>query len=267
MKLFLDSGRENPKNPKIMKKFALLTLSLFALQTSAALAWVGGPWSNNGFSPGAETGTYQAMATMNNGTGLMRFQVTNQASFTTLDTDTSVWWYRGATYIGNTTAIVDLTSRIVAGTNTATSEDTNAINDSGTTVERLTASWKAKIRTVAPQIRFDGKGTARVFGDLDDVDIDTSESQDIEYIVEDILITGPEGDLIVTIDVDNYQQTYSKTVDSTGGQDNSFPDLGKKFNIRVFGSRTSWVAPGNLNGTNPTQRTNGRIEVPGEEGS
>ncbi|MEM7146478.1 MAG: hypothetical protein AAF591_15185 [Verrucomicrobiota bacterium] len=241
-----------------MKKIALFSLLVFGFSLPSAMAWVGGPWSNNGFSPGAETGTYQAVATYSNGNGIMRFQVTNQASLS-IANNTSMWWYRGATYVGNTSAVVDLTTRVVTGINSATTVDAQAlglIGSSGKNVERLTANWRAKITTVAPQIRFDGKGTLQLFGDLDT----GTNTQVFNVTYEQGPVTDPEGNVLYTINVN----TNNSTMNSSFGQDSDFPQLGSSVRIKVWGSRTSWLAPGNLQAGGQFIRTNGLLTIPGE---
>ncbi|MEM8954783.1 MAG: hypothetical protein AAGD22_11580 [Verrucomicrobiota bacterium] len=261
LKLFLASGPQRSNNRGDMKKIALFALLVFGFSLPSAMAWVGGPWSNNGFSPGAETGTYQAVATMSNGSGIMRFEVTNQPSLS-INENTSLWWYRGATYVGNTSAVVDLTSRIVTGINTASTLDQGVIEDqaavidtAGKNVEHLTANWHAKIRTVAPQIRFDGQGTVQLFGDVDTGT--RTRIFNVQYFQGEVLDNGNFlYDIIINTD--------NSTMVSSFGQDPDFPQLGSSVKMKVWGSRTSWVAAGNILSGGQFVRTNGLLTIPGE---
>ncbi len=236
-----------------MKKILSIASALLLIQVSTASAIVGGPWDNDNYAEGREAGIYQAVATMRNGMGIMRFgnnpntvnlNIQNDDGTTELNAaNQSVWWYQGVTYAGDTWAIVDMRAKSVVGINTADSRDPTALNapintpaGQATPTNRgnrrfLTANWHATIRTQTPQVRFDGSGTVAVFGELENVS---------STLIQNITtpdVTGPGGTIIVTA-------TNTRTVNGFGGESDEFPQVGKQLKIRVFGSRTSLIPPG-----------------------
>jgi hypothetical protein len=209
-----------------MKKLFALSLGLLLIQVISASAWIGGPWSRNSYSYNQENGVYQATATYRNGQGIMKFAVNNAS--TAFDTGTSIWWFRGVTYVGNALALVDNVSDVVAGTNTASTLDFRAIGDAGLNRRTLTASWSAKIETQHPVLQFSGTGRMAAFGDLD-----TGQTQTVFNFNTPIIVTGPDGDELVEI------TTQTRSESGTGGEDEDYRAPGLQQKLRIYGNQTS----------------------------
>jgi hypothetical protein len=185
-----------------MRKIVTVVLTIFALQTNALYAWVGGPWSNNS-SSGDVSGTYQGIIMMNNGSGMFRFAEGPEAQLSVFNV--SSIFYKGIVYFGTCFAIVDTIARQVTGQTVGSSRGlTGASNNAdpaatggniiigpvdpgdpatepaanasssagiagvfGGVVGNCTTSWHGKITQTAPVIEFRADGQMFLYGDLD----------------------------------------------------------------------------------------------------
>jgi len=99
------------QNQSRMKKLIAI-LTLVAMQTTPALAWVGGPWSGNTHD-NRVTGTFGGTITMKNGSGIFRFSATESAQMGAFNS--SMIYYKGVTFFGSCQATIDFESKTVAG--------------------------------------------------------------------------------------------------------------------------------------------------------
>ena len=111
-KFFLPEGGTISIIRTAMKQITAL-LTIFAMFTSHASAWVGGPYSNNTFD-GFDGGIFQYTFRGNNVTGLARFTQNTSSSYNSEFGD-SVTYYNGVAYYGESYGFVDFSSGVVDG--------------------------------------------------------------------------------------------------------------------------------------------------------
>lgn len=175
-------------------KNRLLSLSILAaslLVSSKASAFVGGPFDNGDYSVLLERGgVYQATFSFSNGSGMAMFNENNSFEVATGTTVTgmfsinnrSVFYYKGVTYFGTATGIVDVDARRVTGftngsSDYATTTAVNAVPQAGSAAARpqhigyngnvgfvANSTFTAKITSTQPILRFRGNGTVSFMG-------------------------------------------------------------------------------------------------------
>lgn len=175
-----------------MKRISLLLAALtFGLGTHAQ-AWTGGPFDNGDYSILIERGgVYQCTFSFSNGSGMAMFNENNSfepASATTVTgmfsiNNRSVFYYKGVTYYGTATGIVDVDARRVTGFTNGSSDysaGTSAVSanpQAGTASSRINnisyngnlgyvanSTFTAKINATRPALRFRGSGTVTFMG-------------------------------------------------------------------------------------------------------
>lgn len=174
-----------------MKK-AFLSLSAFVFALVAApqaQAWVGGPFDSGDYNILHEReGVYQATMTYKNGSGFCQFAQDNSlvnqdatsGSLTVFSLENrSLLYYKGITFAGTCTGVVDMEARRVFATTNGT---TNLNTSTGTTSNDpvvingstgypgygySNSNFTAKITKTAPLLRFSGKGEASFVMDQD----------------------------------------------------------------------------------------------------
>lgn len=170
------------------KKLFSVLAGLALLSGSQAFAWVGGPFDGGNHSATLDNeGIYQATFRMKNGTGFAQFG-TNVDLFANTDSSAgtttsqltlgsylnrSLIYYKGITYFGSASGIVDHHSRRVDGiTNgyTEAASESTSDSSSGTVTASQTiiynggrnlsanSTWTAKIYQTYPELRFHGTG-------------------------------------------------------------------------------------------------------------
>lgn len=175
-------------------KNRILSLSILAVSLlvgTKASAFVGGPFDNGDYSILLERGgVYQATFSFSNGSGMALFNENNSFEVATGTTVTgmfsinnrSVFYYKGVTYFGTATGIVDVDARRVTGFTNGSSDYTtttpvNAVPQAGTASARpvnigyngnvgfvANSTFTAKITSTAPILRFRGNGTVSFMG-------------------------------------------------------------------------------------------------------
>jgi hypothetical protein len=179
-----------------MKKgFLSFTAFLFTLAAvPQAQAWVGGPFDSGDYNILHEReGVYQATMTYKNGSGFCQFAQDNALGAQTTGTGTSLsvfslenrslLYYKGLTFAGIATGVVDFEARKVHGfTNGSTTVQTNATSGGGSSSDFVivnggfvgdpgfgysNSTFTAKISSTAPLLRFSGKGEASFVMDQD----------------------------------------------------------------------------------------------------
>ena len=104
-----------------MKQLFGVFAAVVLMPSFTAQAWVGGPFSNNNYSPTGDDGVYEAIATMSNGVGMFRWAVNNNLAAPTVQiggpggaghsanvqfgglvgaANPNIWYYQGVTYYG-----------------------------------------------------------------------------------------------------------------------------------------------------------------------
>lgn len=191
-----------------MKKAFGVFVAVVLMPLAPANAWVGGPFSKNQFSASGDDGVYEAIATIRNGIGMYRFGVRNETAPVSLaaaaggsaatnnqtttnmefnaglsgGTSTSIWFYRGISYIGSCAGMVNSSLNVVAVVGNAQSDGAlNTIplqvitisgdgvvilggpsrftNPTGDAISYANSSFKAKIVSKGPAMLFKGTGT------------------------------------------------------------------------------------------------------------
>ena len=183
-------------------KNRILSLSILAaslLVSSKASAFVGGPFDNGDYSILLERGgVYQATFSFSNGAGMAMFSQDNSFEVAAGTAVTgmfalhnrSVFYYKGITYAGTATGIVDVDARRITGFTNGSSDfaasgsgapgvqpqDGNGaardadIVQNGDVGATANSQFTAKITSTAPILRFRGKGTVSFMGYPDLVD-------------------------------------------------------------------------------------------------
>lgn len=169
--------------------FSIATLLVAFVATPKAQADVGGPFDNGDFSVLLERdGVYQATFSFSNGSGMAMFAQDNSFEAATATTvagqfalhNRSVFYYKGVTYYGTCTGIIDASAKRVTGfTNgnsdygaTSVSVDPQAgtsgsraqISSNGQAGFIANSQFAAKITSTAPILRFKGKGEVTFMG-------------------------------------------------------------------------------------------------------
>jgi hypothetical protein len=107
-----------------MKRISFLLAALTLGLSTHASAWTGGPFDNGDYSILLERGgVYQCTFSFRNGSGMALFNENNSFETATGTTVTgmfsinnrSVFYYKGVTYFGTATGIVDVDARRVTG--------------------------------------------------------------------------------------------------------------------------------------------------------
>lgn len=170
-----------------MRKALTLFAAVLALPVQSSFALVGGPWDFNDHQ-GNSTGTYQAIITMKNGSGICRFTEGPEAQISVFNV--SSIFYKGVIYWGSCFAVVDKINKKVTGmTNGSADQFQNTVstevsttgqgaaaqgtiqNQSGSgaagVIGTCNTSWSGKVTSTAPIIEFKADGIAYFFGDLD----------------------------------------------------------------------------------------------------
>ena len=174
------------------KILILAVLSSFFLMNQQAHAMVGGPFDNGDYSILLEEGgTYQATFTFRNGSGMAlftednSFEVGNNTNVTGMFAlhNRSIFYYKGLTYAGTATGVVDFGAKLITGFTNGNSEFATttgvAVNPQGTVFGSARPSeivhnantgfvanstFTAKITCTEPTLRFSGKGEVTFMG-------------------------------------------------------------------------------------------------------
>lgn len=228
-----------------MKKFiASITALSFFLQAVPAMAWVGGPYSNN-TTDGKSGGVFQGMITMKNGSGMFRFS-SGAEPFVSPNAN-SVMFHKGLVFYGDCFGMADFNSKRIAGitnglttinlqgTAGTTPVGTPSIDfDNGSQNYICNTEWSGKFVCTAPNPIFKAKGFAYIF-----------ENNYSNTTTTDIITTG----IIEELPGDPApirETTISQTITE------SSPVPKQKVKIRVFGSRVSPIAYTNFGIATPT---------------
>lgn len=244
-----------------MKKFsATITLLALAFQSVPAMAWVGGPYSNN-TPDGKSGGVFQGSVTFKNGSGTFKF-ATGAEPFITPQAS-SVMMHEGVVYYGDAFGMVDFQSESITCTTNGlsslgtvtpldqTTTDPSVVNgttpvgDPGTTFGNgfdngvCNTQFAGKIKGPSPGTTFKGKGWAYVFA-ADDYDVTFTTAT-----------TGPESTYLPIFEIDDNGNAavtdYVVVPPTNATQTQNFqaeyePSEKRKFRTRVYGSRVSTIA-------------------------
>ncbi len=219
-----------------MKKIvASLTLLSMLFQAAPAMAWVGGPYSNNA-ADGRFGGVFQGMITMKNGSGMFRFSSGSEPFIS--PNANSVVFHQGLVYYGDCFGMVDFPSKKISGiTNGRTTITAPAASAQLTPVGTpsiqfgngaddfiANIEWSGKLTKTAPGVLFKAKGWAYFF-----------EANYVNQISTDIITVGIQdeipGEPTATVDT-SITQTITENE----------PTPKQKVRVKVFGSRVSPIA-------------------------
>lgn len=243
-----------------MKRFSILIAALSLGLGTHASAWTGGPFDNGDYSVLLERGgVYQATFSFRNGSGMALFNENNSfepASATSVTgmfsiNNRSVFYYKGITYFGVATGIVDVDARRVTGFTNGNSDyaaTTPATPGTATGAARPTnigynsnlsytanSTFNAKITSTRPVMRFRGSGTVSFTGVPTDDDLSTALNGALGTATTDIL-----ADLVAgTITQAQAEAQINQIIGVLGATSN--PSTPQSFQesarMRVYGSR------------------------------
>ena len=153
-----------------MKKIAASLAFLSVLfQSTSAMAWVGGPYSNNTHD-GKSGGVFQGTITMKNGSGMFRF-ATGSEPFISPNAS-SVVIHQGLVFYGDCFGMVDFTAKRVSGITNGSTTLGGSVTpvgvpsfpfSNGNDAFTCNTEWSGKISRTAPGVTFKAKGYAYVF--------------------------------------------------------------------------------------------------------
>jgi hypothetical protein len=218
-----------------MKKIvASVTALSFFLQAMPAMAWVGGPYSNNTHD-GKTGGVFQGMVTMKNGSGMFRFS-TGSEPFISPNAN-SVMFHQGLVFYGDCFGMVDFPSKRVSGVTNGNSNINFPANTPVTPIGTpsiqfgngndnyiCNTQWSGRFNRTAPGVTFKAKGHAYIFQS------DYSNQTTTDIITSGIIEELPGDPAPIR------ETTITQTISS------SSPAPKKKVKIRVYGSRVSTIA-------------------------
>lgn len=169
--------------------FSIATLLVAFVATPKAQAEVGGPFDNGDFSVLLERdGVYAATFSFSNGSGMCMFAQDNSFEAATATTvagqfalhNRSVFYYKGVTYFGTATGMVDPSAKRITGFTNGNSDYGAAapavnpaagaggsranIGSNGQIGFIANSQFVAKITSTAPIMRFKGKGEVTFMG-------------------------------------------------------------------------------------------------------
>jgi hypothetical protein len=202
-----------------MKRISLILASLVLLFGTKASAFVGGPFDNGDFNTLLDdSGIYQVSFRFSNGSGFAQFgnnvdaelflpqtggtATTPASTYSILNR--SIIYYKGVTYLGTCTGMVDHDAKIVSGvtngnsdvstsqtTSTgggATFSSSNSLNFNGLGFPCNT-EFRCKITKTHPILRFSGKGELTI--------VNPSVSGVAFQALQTIITTGASGNLSI----------------------------------------------------------------------
>ena len=247
-----------------MKQFTAL-LTIFAMFSSQAFAWVGGPYSNNTFD-GFDGGIFQYTFRGNNVSGLARFTQNTSSSYNSEFGD-SVVYYNGVTYYGESYGFVDFVSGFVDGMVNATAAGTDLNNPAavlrtangtswgvfngvrygtgnplfgpyspgGPEASYMTAndSWTGKLTRKHPVPRFSGSGEMTFFGEGES--LESPDNFDTTLVSTGDFLTPRPGGLdpangtqrsFTTVPTDSFKNKTVVLITVFGGRISTQPYLG-----------------------------------------
>jgi hypothetical protein len=240
-----------------MKKI-LAALTLITFTTSQTFAWTGGPWSGNTYD-GNISGLFGGTMAMRDGNGIFRFTATETAQLGAFNS--SMIYYRGITYLGSCQAQVDFEFRTVSGiTNGSaynrnnrpaqqqatplnendpsytpgTQPGTQTINTAAGSITKpggtndgpvgiANSSWKGKLTSTRPSVRFKASGQAAFRG-----------SQPVISRITAVQ-TGDLGN----VDAEGAPRDSSFTITQDSGGDDVLQKPTNSVKVTVYGSRIS----------------------------
>jgi len=268
-----------------MKKLIAI-LTLVSMQTTPALAWVGGPWSGNTYD-NKVTGLFGGSITMKNGSGIFRFSATETAQMGAFNS--SMIYYKGVTFFGSCQANIDFEAKTVDGMTNGSAFNrnpgpaqnrTSPIADNNPNFQPGTTGANTSYTIpLVPNI-VDGEPTPSTFtltnvGSSGPVGIaNTSWSGRLTRTAPNVRFKakgeanflGPQpivqriivkyGDPVIPPDPEDPTAPFvpgpPEEVSIDRGGNDPFPEPANRVKIRVFGSRISYNIVASVGGTNGT---------------
>ena len=247
-----------------MKKFGAYLSLIGILSQSTALAWVGGPYSNNTYD-GLDGGVFGGTIRGSHTSGIFKFSQGNEAYVSPFGD--SIVYHKGLTYYGECFGNVDFDSKTVSGvTNgssaganqndpnsspqyrnlfgggfgvqngTATQLGLNTI-DVGATAQFpiLTANsyWNGKITQSKQTMRFKASGEMSFISAA-------TETSTFSRVSSSGVFENPRFDDLTGLNIiGTGTPPGSGSTFRTTGAKNNFPEIINSVKIRIYGSRTS----------------------------
>ncbi len=247
-----------------MKKFGAYLSLLGILSQATALAWVGGPYSNNtfdGFDGGMFGGTIRGTAI----SGIFKFSQGNDAYVSPFGD--SIVYHKGMAYYGECYGYVDFDTKTVSGVTNGSNSGSN-LNDpnaspqfrnlygSGFGVQNGTgagiaatnnfgglnsdtavanSSWNGKVTKSKQTLRFRAKGEMTFFGNATEL---------VEYnrVASAGDFENPRFDLDTGLNlIGTGSPAGTGSTIRVSGATNNYPNITTAKKIKVYGSRTSVV--------------------------
>ncbi|MES2706493.1 MAG: hypothetical protein V4726_07815 [Verrucomicrobiota bacterium] len=259
-----------------MKKIGAILSLVGLLSQSSALAWIGGPYSNNtydGNTGGVFGGTIRGAGT----SGIFKFAQDNQPYVSTFGD--SIVYHKGMAYYGECYGQVDFNSSSISGITNGANNGTNGSDpnqspfyrsvfgtgfgvQNGTDAGNATTNvfgninaasansyWSGKIESKKFAMRFSAKGEMSFFGNASEVTItiDAVSTGDLQE---------PRGNADTGLNSNPTAANARSAFPGTGSvvqtvtTENNYPNITDTVKIKVYGSRTSTGVqqPGNYAG-------------------
>ena len=244
-----------------MKKFGAILSLLALISQSTALAWIGGPYSNNTYD-GFDGGTFAGTMRGNRVTGLFKFSQDAQAYVSPFGD--SIVYHKGMTYYGEAYGFIDtvggtasgVTNGQIAGENTgdpgalfrnvsgfgfgvlngedgrtvSTGASQTTANTGNINVSGANSMWNGKITAKRPTVRFKGKGEVSFFGNGGTISTYTSVDSTGDFFDPRLSITNEA--------LNDDDGTQNRVIVN----DNDFPKFTDVVKIKVTGGRTATSA-------------------------
>lgn len=247
-----------------MKKFGAYLSLIGILSQSTALAWVGGPYSNNTYD-GLDGGVFGGTIRGSNTSGIFKFSQGNEAYVSPFGD--SIVYHKGLTYYGECFGQVDFDSKTVSGVTNGSSAGSNqndpnsspqyrnlfgggfgvqngtatqlGLNtiDVGATAQFpiLTANsyWNGKITKSKQTMRFKASGEMSFIGAA-------TETTTFNRVTSTGVFEDPSFDLDTGLNlIGTSSPPGTGTTSRTTGAKNNYPNIMDSVKIRIYGSRTS----------------------------
>lgn len=219
-----------------------VVLSALLVPTFTTQAWVGGPWSEGDYSENGSTGTYQAVLTGTNLSGVTIFG----ADANTEGAGRYVVFHNGIAHSGVTFPMVDLSGRMVAGAMDGGAVSTGIISYSS---PESSGAFIADITDTKPVLRFSGEGqmytSTLAANEIATTSTDTNTNNNTTTVNQNETITGSEtvGNLTQTI-TDTTTVNTTVTDNSTETEtENTSQSEREMVDFKISGLRTSQESP------------------------
>jgi len=256
-----------------MKKIGAILSLVGLLSQNSALAWVGGPYSNNTYD-GQTDGTFGGTIRGTKTSGIFKFSQNSFAPYVSPFGD-SIVYHGGLAYYGECYGQVDFDSSSVSGITNGANNGLNGADpnqsgfyrsifgtgfgvQNGTDAGNATTNafgntngpssansyWNGKITNKKLAVRFVAKGEMSFFGNASEVEVSwntvsTGDLQDPRVGGDTGLNSNPTFAAGTAFGAGGYSFPGTGSTTQTMTRENNFPEVTDTVKIKVYGSRTA----------------------------